>query len=225
MSAAYGAPGTSAAPPQRARSRRGAGLALLLVAGLLIGTTGVSFLATAGSVDLSSFSTIVKPQDRANGLPSGKRAEITKLAGTFPITQGHPTQAEGVQMFRVKVAELQSDAVSLHYAWQNAQDANAVLKNPNSYIQVTVYYESAAACTGKILGVAAVSGTADVCPDTAATATAMITPRNAVADLRPKVAGKQYLWVLATVFVPGGAPPGQQSNLSSLRFSLDARSN
>lgn len=130
MSVGSIAPAHSKTPRRRARSR-GVGLALLLMAGLLMGTTGVSFLA-AESIDFGNFSTIVKPQDRSGGLPSGKRAEVTTLSGTFPLTQGKPAQADGVQMFRVKIAELKSDEVSLHYAWLNAQDANAVLKNPHT---------------------------------------------------------------------------------------------
>ncbi len=222
MGASYGS--AAVAAETRRSARRGGRLALLLIAALLLATTGVSFLATSGSVNLASGSTIVAPQDRDPGVPSGKRAEVTTLNGTFPIAQGHPTQAEGVQLFRVKVAENKSDALSLHFAWLDAQDANAVLKNPHTYIQVTVYYESGLSCTGKVSAVATASGgTTGVCPDTAPAATAIITPGKAAADLRPGITSQQYLWVLATVIVPGGAPPGQQSNLSTLRFSLDAR--
>ena len=225
MSLAYDSPSTAPMKPHpRARRRHVRNTVLAALLGLLILATGVSFLAAAGSVDFGNFSTIVKPQDRVGGLPSGKRAEITTLSGTFPITQGGASQADGVQLFRVKVAELQSSAISLHFAWLNAQDASAVLKNPNAYLRVGVYYESVAACTGKVFSVSAVSGTVDVCPDTTAAASAMITPRNAAADLRPGITSQAYVWVLATVFVPGGAPPGQQSGISSLRFTLDARS-
>lgn len=225
MSLAYDTPGTTPGVSRtRTRVRHMGRIVLVSAVGLLVLATGVSFLASAGSVDFGTFATIVKPQDRANGLPGGRRTEVATLNGTFPIAQGDPTQADGVQLFRVKVAELQSSNVSLHFAWLNAQDANAVLKSPNAYIKVGVYYASADACTDKVFAVAAVSGTVDVCPDPAAGASAMITPRNAAAALRPGITSQQYLWVLATVFVPGGGPPGQQSNISSLRFTLDPRS-
>lgn len=225
MSLAYDSPSTAPMEPRpRVRRRHTGKTVIAALLGLLILATGVSFLASAGTVDFGNFSTIVKPQDRPGGLPSGKRADITTLSGTFPVTQGRPSQADGVQLFRVKVAELQSNAISLHFAWLNAQDASAVLKNPNAYIKVGVYYESTAECTGKVFSVSAESGTVDVCPDTTPAATAMITPRNAAADLRPGITSQAHVWVLGTVFVPGGAPQGQQSGLTSLRFTLDARS-
>lgn len=225
MSLAYDSPSTVLVESRpRARRRHVGKTVVAALLGLLILATGVSFLAAAGSVDFGNFTTIVKPQDRSGGLPSGKRADVTTLSGTFPITQGKPSQADGVQLFRIKVAELQSDGLRLNFSWLNAQDASAVLKNPHAYIKVGVYYESVAACTGKVFSVAAVSGTVDVCPDTASSASAMITPRNAAALLRPGITSQAYLWVLGTVFVPGGAPPGQQSGLTSLNFTLDARS-
>ncbi|MDO8569075.1 MAG: hypothetical protein Q7R57_10250, partial [Dehalococcoidales bacterium] len=60
-------------------------------------------------------------------------------------------------------------------------------------------------------------------PDQGAQASAVVSRINGDIFLFPSVTGQSTLYVLASIVVPGGPPPGQQESLTNLRFYIDVR--
>lgn len=191
---------------------------------LLLSMTSVSYLADTGS---SVTLTIATPSRTANGLP----VEVNDTSTPVSIIKGKTQSVAGHQLFRVEVGEPSvSDRVRGVVFWLNSNKASQVLSNPNSYIEIGFFHDSGnlpqgtpPACpsnefkTENQLGV-------DICVTESAPGDTfeeqLLTPIRAIGTIVSKTADQQYLYVLATINVPGGAPPGQQPLSGTLDFQL-----
>lgn len=89
-----------------------------------------------------------------------------------------------------------------------------VLNNPNAYIDAQVYYADASGTT-----TINDEGTfKTVSPDTGDHASYRMSRTEGDVFIKPSVTDKTTLYVLASICTPGGIPPGQQEQLTSLKF-------
>jgi hypothetical protein len=140
-----------------------------------------------------------------------------QLNGNFTLNQGRAQKIEGIELFEVNLGSPRfSDQVRINLLLTNPDAMRSVLNNPNSYIKVAVWYEDPS-------GTHTLSGTTTkVKKDEAASA--IIHDMNANVLLLPSIPNQAKLYILASITVPGGAPPGQQPPAGSqLDFFIDVR--
>jgi hypothetical protein len=142
---------------------------------------------------------------------------ITKMNGNFTVEQGKAQVISGVELFKIDLgAPRFSNQLRINVLLTNPDEMSAVLTNPNSFIEVAVWYEDPAGehtLNDKVTKVKK-----DV------NASANINRMNGDVLLRPSVVNKGTLYILANITVPGGAPPGQQPPPGSeLKFHIDVR--
>ncbi|MDP2735903.1 MAG: hypothetical protein Q8P12_06895, partial [bacterium] len=107
------------------------------------------------------------------------------------------------------------DQIKWHVSLLNPQDMGQVLNNPNSWIQIEVVYrvssgEDYTLSTGELVKVATLKESVNN----------HMTRQNGDMLLQPEMGGDSIdndtYWLLASIMVPGGAPPGQQSQIGSM---------
>lgn len=185
-------------------------LAVGLIVTLL--ATAISWTATAtsgtGSVNISS----------GSSLANGEIASVTALSGAFTTSQGAAAVETGIELYQIDLGAARfSDLVSMHVLLLNPWDTGKALNNPNAWIDVAVYYPDA---TG---AVTLSDGTTKVSLDTGEFASARVTRQTGEVLLRPSVANQSRLYILASITTPGGIPPGQQQQITSLKFFVQVR--
>lgn len=178
---------------------------LLLVALLVVlASSVVAWAQSVRSVDLGITA----------GGAQGKIATITRIGETFSVSRGAAQVINGVELYRIGLGNAQfSNQVRIEIVFINPHEIGQVLQNPNSFIQVGVYYEGTGA--GQV--------TLDydgktVIPDGGSRASAILSRVTGDVFLYPTVANRGTLYVLSSITVPANAPPGQQAQLTELRF-------
>ena len=139
---------------------------------------------------------------------------LTAIGETFSITRGAAQKVSGIELYKIELGDAESsNKVTIEIALLNPEDMGAVLNNPNAFIDVGVYYPDAG---GRV--------TLDCDPvdvvsrDEGPRASAMMSKVIGDVLLHPSVTGQSTLYILASIVVPGGSPPGQQAQLTDLGF-------
>jgi len=184
-------------------------MALLLVT---LATSVTVWAQTASSVGISI---------SAGGMEGKVVANLTAIGETFSITQGKAQKISGVELYKIELASAQfSNLVRINLTLLNPQDIGKVLSNPNSFIEVGVYYPG----TGDGQVTLDYDGTT-VIPDSTDKARAVMSRVIGDVLLFPSVTGQDTLYILASINTPAGPPPGQQEQLTALDFYIDVRMN
>ena len=174
---------------------------VLLVVALVAAAS--SWAATSGTrgVSISQEST----------LASGGIANVTALSDSFTVSRGAAQVVSGVELYQIDLGAARfSDLTRIEVLLLNPLDTGKVLNNPNAYIDVAVWYEDAGGTHTLSDGVTKVS------KDT--TAEARMSRAAGDVLLQPSIAGVTRYYILASITTPGGIPPGQQDQLTQLRF-------
>jgi len=126
----------------------------------------------------------------------------------------------GVELYKVELGNAQfSNLIRMNVLLTNSYDVGKVLNNPNSFIQIQIYYPG----TGANQVTLDYDGSTAI-PDTNWRASGILSKQSGEISLSPSVTGQTTFYILASIMVPGGPPPGQQSSLAtSLSFYLDVR--
>jgi hypothetical protein len=148
-------------------------------------------------------------------LASGEPFEVEALSGTTTTLTGKAQVINGVELFKINLGDARySDILRAHIALMNPQQIGKVLNNPNSFIEVAVWFEDETSSTS-------LSDGTKVTRDE--NAIAYMSQASGDVLLQPTIANKGTLYILASINVLGGYPPGQQTELQDLQFYCDVR--
>jgi len=190
------------------RSRR-----LLLTAILIVTLVGsaIAWTGTSAAININI---------TAGGGGDGKIvSEIIPIGETFSIARGNAQKISGVELYKITLSDAQlSNLIRVNIAFLNPNDVGKVLNSPNSFIQMQVYYPG----TGEEEVTLDYDGT-KVLPDTGTRASAFMSREVGDITLLPSVIGQTTLYILASINTPAGPPPGQQDQLTELKFYIDIR--
>lgn len=207
--------------PRRLLRRRLAWALGLLAGGLLV-ATGVAFLQVQAST--------TTPITAGSSLPGGAAVDITAVSNTVTIARGRAEQIAGVELYRIAIADAaESDHLTVNFSWLNPQDADQVLSNPNAWIGVGIYYNSGTAPSGnacpqgEYLLNDPVDGRVCVLADTGFDASTALTAERADALLMSSESNESVAYIVASINTPGHAPPGQQGQLTTLEYNIEAQ--
>jgi hypothetical protein len=182
--------------------------------------TIILLLTLAGSaIAWTQTSGTVSTTITAGGSNGDIISSITAIGETFTITKGKAQKISGIELYKITLTDAQfCNLIRINIALLNPQDIGKVLNNPNSFIQVQVYYPG----TGADEVTLDYDGSKAI-PDTGYGASAIMS--RAVGDvlLSPTITGQTTLYILASINTPGGPPPGQQAQLTDLKFYIDVR--
>lgn len=190
--------------------------ALLLLGALAVAATSWAAVTSATAV------AVVAPA----GDPAfrGNPVRVIPMEATFTVTRGAAQVIAGVELFKVQVSDKQfSNTLRLEVVLRNPQDIGGVLSNPNSYIDVAVWYPYSDPPESPEHRLSAGAGSIPVYKDPDDRAAARMSVVVATAFLRPSLAFQDTFYILATIVVPGGGPPGTQEDLMSLDFWCGVR--
>ena len=187
-----------------------------LLVGLLI---VLAFSATAYAGLSSTLNLMVVPSTGVVGPnghpnPGGLPYNLATLSGTSTVSVGKSQQITGVGLYNISnIILTYQNSLRISIYLTDPQDMGSVLHNPNSYINVSLYYPAsngAVTYNGHTYSYTGVSG--------------IITRTNTVVILSTVgvTSSSSYL-VLASITVPGGNPSGQQSTIGSLQFYINIR--
>ena len=185
---------------------------LLLVVALVAATS--SWAATTGTrgTSISVGST----------LASGEVADVTSLSDSFTVRHGAAQVVSGVELYQIDLGGPEfSDQVAIEVLLLNPLDIGGVLNNPNAYIDVAVWYEDEISGTHTLSASITPVSTRQVSKDT--TAEAYMSKVGGDVLLQPSIAGVTRYYILASITTPGGVPPGQQQQLTQLKFFCKVR--
>lgn len=182
-------------------------IAAFLTIGVFAATTGT------GSVTISSGSTAA----------GGGVADVTPISDTFTIFQGNAQKISGVELYKVDLgSSTYRDRVKLSIYLLDPENMGAVLSNPHSFIEIQVAYEVNSGedytlDTGEKVKVATLRESVDT----------HLSRQNGEMLLLPTMGGDSVdtdtYYILGSITVPGGIPPGQQEQISNLRIVCEAR--
>jgi hypothetical protein len=176
----------------------------------------IAFAFNAISWASTSLLNILEITPAASTLASGDPFEVEPLSGTVTTLTGKAQLIQGVELFKINLGDARySDLIRAHIALMNPEQIGKVLNNPNSFIEVAVWYEDDTSSTYLS------DGTTKVTRDENA-----ITYMSQVSGdvvVQPTTANKGTLYILASINVLGGYPPGQQTELQGLQFYCDVR--
>lgn len=184
-------------------------LALLMAAGTLL-ATGTSWATTTGIIQ--------PPISLGSTLEGGGVATVTARSGSFTVEQGKAQQIAGVELFQIDLGAARfSDLITVEVLLLNPGDLSRVLNNPNAYMDVALWFESAS-------GTYTLSdGVTKVAKDLAAEG--RINRASGAVVLQPRTPAVTRYYVLATITTPGGGVPSneQQGQLTRLDFHSEVR--
>ena len=186
---------------------------LFIIAALLAALAGsiAAWTQSSSSLDLGI---------SAGGTNGQVVTNLTAIGETFSITRGAAQRIAGVELYKIDLGDAQfSNLIRINVALLNPWDMGGVLNNPNSFIQMSVYYPG----TGDGQVTLDYDRTTAI-PDNGARASAMMSRVVGDALLFPSVI-TDTLYILGSIMVPGGPPPGQQEQLTDLEFYCDVRMN
>ena len=194
-------------------------------AALIVGMTSVSYLA---ETDATFTLSIAAPSyTTADGEPT----TVTGTSAPVSIIVGNAQKIAGHQLFRIEVGDpVLSDRVQAIVFWLNSEQATQVLSNPNSFVDIGFFHDSGTAPSGSPTACPADEFKTlnqlgnEICVTPSAPDSSfnnqILTPMLAEGTIISTTASQQYLYVLATIYVPGGAVPGQQPLSGTLDFEL-----
>jgi len=188
----------------------------VVIVALLIALSGSIIAYTAAS---SSLSLGINPggSDGSGRLVTS----LTSIAEIFSVIRGEAETINGVELYKIEldnnIAQF-SNLVRINVALLNPQDMGKVFNNPRTFIDVGIWYPD-------VSGTQTLSDNTRVARDNDPRASAVMSSAAGDILLYPSVAGQDTLYVLASITVPGGIPPGQQEQLTSLKFYCDVRIN
>ena len=173
----------------------------------------VAWTQTSGSFQLTI--TPYNPGGKAGN--EGKLVTgFTAIGETFSIIQGKAQKVSGIELYEIELAEAAvCDDVRIHLTLLNPYDMGKALNNPHSFIDVGIWYP---VDTGSEPSVVLDHNGQTVWRDDGAKASAMMSQAVGNVLLQPSETVTSTLYILASIMVPGGAPPGQQEELTDLRF-------
>jgi hypothetical protein len=185
---------------------KGRGKKLTFILTLVFIITGISWASNVLSLNFN-----ISPE---SAHPNHELAIVTPVSDNLTLSQGGAQKIEGVGLYEISLgAPRFSDQVNIHILLTNPEGIRQALNNPNAFIDVAVWYpdESSSLTFSGI----------KVSKDDAAQAR-MSAERGSIL-LNPTISGQTTLYILASIIVPGGAPPGVQSQLEQLKFYIDVR--
>jgi hypothetical protein len=175
----------------------------------------VAFTYNAIAWASASETKIVNISPASSTLASGEPFEVEALSGTTTTLTGKAQVINGVELFKLNLGEARySDILRVHMFLMNPQQIGKVLNNPNSFIEVAVWYED---------GTSSISLSDGTKVTRDESAIAYMSQASGDIVLRPTIANKGTLYILASINVLGGYPPGQQTELQDLQFYCDVR--
>jgi len=168
----------------------------------------------AGSVVAwTQTSTTFKITITAGGAGGQLLDDFEPIGGTFSIVQGAAQKVSGIELYKIVLGDTQfSNEVTIEVALLDPEDMGKVFNNPNAFIDVGVWYpDPNQEEPGRTSVTQLDHDNTWVLRDEGSKASdRMMSRLNGGALLFPSVAGQNTLYVLASIMVPGGAPPGQQ---------------
>lgn len=150
----------------------------------------------------------------AGSFSNGQFVKVTPLSGSFSVQRGQAQVIKGVELYQLTFGKpTWSDEAVIDLFLMNGYDLGKVLSNPNSYIEVAVWYPDSS-------GSYQLKNGKQVARDNSAVD--RLTTSNGAVKLKPTVTNEQTLYLLSRIVVPGGAPPGQQGK-QRLQFTINVR--
>lgn len=190
---------------------------LLLVIAIVVALLGT------GTAWMATNSTLGTNITTGSTLTSGEIAAVTSLDSFFTVSQGAAEKLAGVTLYRIDLGSANfSNTISINLMILNPQDMGGVLNNPNAHIDVQVYYLDPDQGSPDPASIAINDeGTFKyVMEDTGDYASYRLSRTEGDVFLKPSVTGKTTLFILASINTPGGIPPGQQEQLTNLKFYI-----
>lgn len=187
------------------------GSAVLVTALVSIGV----FAATTGTGELTiaSGSTAV----------GGGVADVTPVSDTFTIIQGNSQRIRGVELCKIDLgSSTLRDEIKLSVYLLDPENMGAVLSNPHSFIEMQVAYEVSSGedftlDSGAKVKVATLRESVDT----------HLSRQNGEILLLPTMGGDSIdtdtYYLLGSITVPGGIPPGQQTKINNLQIVCEVR--
>ena len=148
---------------------------------------------------------------------------VTPIGETFSIVQGKAQKIAGIELYEIVLAAQEDcDDVEIYLAFQNAYDMGKVFNNPHSFLDVGVWYPvdpggDPESCTLTRTGQTLWKDEGDEDRK----ASAMMSEAQGTVVLKPSKTVTSTIHILASIIVPGGAPPGQQGQL--LKFWIQVK--
>ena len=199
--------------------RRNRRVSSLFLVAIIVIAAVVTFTLYAGTSGASTL--VISPPSTT----SGAKADVSDLSASFSGVLGQAKKTKGVVLSKLTFgAPADSSNTTIFFYWTDPGQASGVLLNPNAFLETRVYHISTSCdpADQRTFFDEDVNDNVTVCPDpvSASNFTAM-SIENATAIFRPSVTNQNVLYILADINVPGGAPAGQQSQLSELTFILE----
>lgn len=182
---------------------KGGGKRLTFILIIVLMITSISWASNVWVLNISSDSTH----------PNHELAIVTPVSDNLIVSQGSAQRIEGVGLYEISLgAPRFSDQLKIHILLTNPEGIRQALNNPNAFIDIAVWYPDE-------------NGThtfQDIQVSKNIAEGRMSTERGSIL-LNPTVPGQSTLYILASIVVPGGAPPGAQIQLNQLEFYVDVR--
>lgn len=184
----------------------------------------ILFVALAGSaVTWTQTSAVISTNIQAGGSSGSGQivTQVVPIGETFSITRGKAQKISGVELYKIELGDAQfSNLIRIHIALINPLDIGKVLNSSNSFIEMKIYYPGTGAEE-----ITLNYDSSKALPDTGDRAYGIMTRESGDITLFPSVIGQDTLYILASITTPGGPPPGQQEELTELKFYVDIRMN
>ena len=192
---------------------------MALFAGSIVAWTGTS----------TSLSLSIRPygydENDSDAIVGSLLQSVTPIIGeTFSIMQGAAQKIEGIELYEIVLTEQDDcDDVEIYLTLLNGYDIDKVLSNPHAFIDVGIWYpvkpEGAQDSvdldrTGQELWRDEGGEGRNV--------SAVISEAKGTAVLEPSKTVTSTLHILASIVVPGGAPPGQEDQ-QQLEFWIEVK--
>lgn len=199
------------------------GVLIIVIAAML---SVASYAASSGSSTL-----VISPPDSV----SGNAVDIEAVSVTYTGIKGKGKKTEGVVLSKFNLATgVDSDELLVFFLWTDSDQASGALLNPNAFLETGIYYLDSDQQSADGVGYSGNcdadsqrsfddGGTKYACPDTGDLASKALSRSNTAAVFVPTVIGKNVLYILADINVPGGAPSGQESLINELTFNIEVR--
>lgn len=183
---------------------------LLLIVVLGITSSMVSAYATSGTTLLLGSST--------PGTASGRAYDLREIGSKFTISRGVAQVTGGQALYMIdNIFPNSHDSLRVYVFLTNPEELGKVLNNPNSFIDVGLWYEDSDG-SSKIT----VDNNEVTVEDTGVSAKLSRVHAEALLKLSDVREVRDNYYIVAQITVPGGIPPGQQEK-QDLNFNIALR--
>lgn len=195
---------------------------------LLLGLTGVSYLADTvaiSEIEISALPAPAPPPEGSNLAPG--QALVIEQPAQSPVFNVHKGKAHldsGRQIYRIEVNPALSHRVQVNFIWTNPATTPGVLRN--GFMLVALYYKTGEPPCASTEFVIKDKLDVDICVAPAADQSslfgqAILTKINPTAVLKSTQSNQNFLYLLASVWNQGGTlPPGEQGDIGTLTFFM-----